>query len=135
MKAAFSAEAIGLGNDAELAMLYAVAQAASPSAAPLLRPKGCRPWVAEITGTDPRYGLARRFLPHKTDYRGSNSKATRGVMFWWTLEPGRLYQARYRVSWQKWEERFLTVTDDGGIRDLTAEEAARWASGISAPTS
>jgi hypothetical protein len=125
MKAAFSAEALGLGPippwPARLPPGYAADRRL--------------PWVAEITGTDPRYGLARTFLPRKLDCRHANRKGTRGVECWWTLESGRLYQARYRVTWDEWVTRWLTVTPDGEIEDVTEQEVAAWASGISAPTS
>lgn len=125
MKAAFSAEAIGLGPvprwDTHLPPGWASDRRL--------------PWVAEIAGTDPRYGLAREFVPRKLDYRDANRSGQRGVTCWWTLESGRLYQARYRVTWGEWATRWLTVDEDGEIRDLSEEEARRWASGISAATS
>lgn len=125
MKAAFSAEAIGLGP--------------VPGWKTHLAPghSGDRrlPWVAEITGTDPRFGLAREFLPRKLDCRDANRTGERGVTCWWTLESGRLYQVRYRVTWSKWVTRYVTVTQDGDITGITGQEALAWASGISAATS
>lgn len=122
MKAAFRAEAIGF----------------RPDVARLLRRLGVgdqMPWVAEITGTDPRYGYARTFVKHKADFRDSNSKGTRGVWFWWTLESGRVYQVKYRESWGGWLARFLRVTDGGDIEDLTEEEVTAWLSRDSGSTS
>lgn len=114
MKAAFSAEAIGLGDDME-------ADAACRETG--LRARSSRPWVAEITGTSGRYGLERRFLPHRNDWRAANRKATRGVMFWWTLEEGRLYQARYRRSRSDWVTEFIRVTGAGEVERVPDEEA------------
>ena len=33
---------------------------------------GARPWVARITGTDPKYGLKREFVNSVRDYSGAN---------------------------------------------------------------
>lgn len=118
-----------------MGMLMAMARATGDPRAHLLNPKSSMPWCAEITGTHPRYGLERQFLRHKTDYRDANRKATRGVMFWWTLESGRLYEVKYRTAWNRWHRRFVTVTDEGDIRDVSEQEAREWASGISAPMS
>lgn len=128
MKAAFSAEAIGLDAATEVTArrfgLYRWFYRQS------------KPWVAEITGLCPRYGYARTFLRHKADYKNANSKGTRGVWFWWTLESGRIYETRYRTSWKNVVHRFMTVTDEGDIKDLTEEEVRAWlASRGSASTS
>jgi hypothetical protein len=125
VKAAFSAEAIGLGPVPRWGTRVAPGHSADRRL----------PWVAEITGTDPRYGLAREFLPRKLDCRDANRSGERGVTCWWTLESGRLYQARYRVAWNKWVTRWLTVSEDGDIRDVGEEEARQWANGISAAMS
>ena len=126
MKAAFRAEAIGLGP---------LAGGWSSHAAPGHKADRRQPWVAEITGTSARFGLAREFVPRKRDYRHASASGERGVSTWWTLESGRLYEARYRVTWDKWVTRYLTVTDEGEITDLAEAEAMAWASSISAATS
>ena len=38
-----------------------------------------KPWVAKITGTDPKFGMKREFINGNKDYAGANSKGTRGV--------------------------------------------------------
>jgi hypothetical protein len=127
VKAAFGAEAIGLGYaDNVRAMTAGI----------IKDPINRLPWVAEITGLDDRYKYARRFLPHKTDLREASSTRNRGVMFWWTLDPGKLYQAYYRTSWRSGYDRpFLTVSDDGEIIELSESEARRWLSDHSELTS
>lgn len=123
--AAFRAEAIG----------FSPVPLFSRHAPPGHKADRRQPWVAEITGLDSRYGLSREFVPRKTDYRHANRAGERGAEHWWTLESGRAYEARYRVTWDKWVTRWLTVTEEGDITDITEEEARQWASSISAPTS
>jgi hypothetical protein len=47
-------------------------------------------WVAEIKGSDPRYGLAREFLRGIRDYSRANSVRTRGVFETYELLEGRV---------------------------------------------
>jgi hypothetical protein len=120
VKAAFGAEAIGLGaSDNVTARMLGMSRELNRMA---------RPWVAEIVGPDDRYGWRRRFLSHKADYRQANGGGTRGVWFWWTLESGRVYEAKYRTTWSLSSimQRFLTVDDDGEIKDLTEDEVREW---------
>lgn len=117
MKAAFSAEAIGRGQVWELTPIRD-----DPHGLMWLdRP--AMPWVAEVTGLSERYGLAREFLRPRYDYREANRTAARGVRAWWTLEEGRVYQARYRVTRDKWVTRWLTVTPAGEIAQITGDQA------------
>lgn len=81
-----------------------------------------RPWVARLAGLSDRYRYDREFVQAKADYREANSRGTRGVWFWWTLESGNVYETRYRTSWERWTHRFLTVTPEGDVVDLTEEE-------------
>lgn len=136
MKAAFSAEAIGLGGHYLGARDWVPVTRGDAGYDPgtarqllkIVAPR--QPWVAEITGLDARYGLARRFLPGRHDYRRANDRGTRGVRAWWVLESGHVYQARYRTSWDKWVTRWLTVTAGGDITDVTEEEARQHAAGL-----
>lgn len=86
-----------------------------------------KPWVAEITGRDPAYGYQRRFLPAKRDTPAARGAQGDGVWLWWTLESGRVYQSRHLTGRRSgWTTRWLTVTDDGDVHDLTAEEVDQW---------
>lgn len=131
MKAAFGAEVIGLGYERMSTKLLVPLGGRRA-----VDPVNARPWLAEITGPDPRYGYARKFLPSKTDYQAASSTGNRGVWFWWTLESGRVYQTRYRTSWAGgYQRRFIAVADDGNIIDLTEEEVRTWLSEVSVSTS
>lgn len=118
MKAAFSAESIGLTASMEVsARRFGMEREFH---------RMNRPWVAELRGLSLRYGYERQFLKAKADYKRANSKGSRGVQLWWTLESGRVYETRYRTSWKAWEHRFLAVTDEGDIKDLTEKEVRAW---------
>ncbi|MFB8236302.1 hypothetical protein ACFC58_07080 [Kitasatospora purpeofusca] len=102
---------------------------------------GDKPWVAEITGRDPKFGLRRVFLREERDYEGAlDDRGWRGVLFCWTLRTGRLYQASWPLdppvgNWRKLraldfagrvtEERraLLQVNEDGDVVELTREQA------------
>lgn len=148
MKAAFGAEAIGLGHELACNDLLAryprdlrtwITGALGAPVTPAGRaidPVNPRPWLAEIVGLHRRYRFERRFLPYKIDYSQASGTGNRGVWFWWTLESGRVYETWYRTSWQYGRQRrYLTVTDDGQIKDLTEDEVRAWLSGRSTSTS
>lgn len=128
MKAAFCAEAIGLGNEDPLELLM--------RRNGWLRIPSERPWVAEITGRDSKYGLARVFVAPKHDYRQANGRGTRGVWFWWTLESGRIYETHYRETWNGgFTRKFIRVTTAGEIEGVRREEVERWLNEASWSTS
>lgn len=79
------------------------------------------PWVAQITGTDSRYGLARRFLRGQVDYSGSNSVGSRGIVEVFALRPG-IYEVNERLSWKRLRRYFLQVTEDGGKAEIGKDE-------------
>jgi hypothetical protein len=94
------------------------------------------PWVAEITGPHPVYGLARRFLRAKLDHDGARDGVSASVHCWWTLASSRFYQARYLTGKRSgWTTRWLTVSDDGDVIDTSREEVTTWANACSASTS
>jgi hypothetical protein len=127
VKAALRAEAIGLyGDDANVMERAGLGRS---------HRRRHQPWCAEITGISERYGFDREFLDAKTDYAAANRKGTRGVMFWWTLESGHYYEAKYRVTRDRAVRRFLAVSDDGEITDLTEAEVRACLSATSGPMS
>lgn len=91
---------------------------------------GSKPWAAEITGRDPKFKFSRKFINPNWDYSESNSKGSRGVKLWFTLESGKLYEISHRVSWKRTERFFATVTEDGDIKHLTDQEAQEWLSAL-----
>jgi hypothetical protein len=116
MKAVFTAEAIGFGYSLR-------PRADRPQGGRVM--DGTRPWVDELAGllgSD----YQRHPVLYKVDYRGVGRTGNRNVFFCWTLEAGRIYHARYRVAWNDWQERFMTVNDAGEIAVVTEEQVRTW---------
>jgi hypothetical protein len=82
-----------------------------------------KPWVAKITGTDPKFGLKREFVNGTRDYSKANSVKTRGVMTTWILDDG-IYECNLPQSWKN-TERFFTIVTDDGYQPLTAAEVTQ----------
>jgi len=85
--------------------------------APVLR----RPWVAEIIGTDPTYRWARTFLKGNKDYSRANSIGSRGVMVYYRLREGRIYEVNDWMSWSSVDRYFCRVEGGRVIRMTEAE--------------
>jgi len=122
VKAIFSAEAIGLDASTEItARIMGLSREMN---------RWHRPGVAELTGLSGEADYERRFLRPKADYTHATSTGSRGVWFFWTLEAGRIYEARYRTSWKDWAYRLMTVTEHGEIKDVTVEEVRGWLANV-----
>lgn len=59
-------------------------------------------------------GTGREVYGH-TDYSKANSKGSRGVRIYYTLESGRRYRVRAPQSWKSTEEYICYVTEEGNI--------------------
>ena len=74
---------------------------------------GNKPWVARITGLDPKYGLKREFVQGLRDYSGSNSMGSRGIETTWLItEPG-IYEYNLPRSWKSTDRDFCEVVEGG----------------------
>lgn len=87
------------------------------------RRSGKGPWVAEITGTDPQYGLARRFL------KGERLRTI--VTF--ELEPGRRYEVsepdlgqRRFVTCSMQDHEPMTITYGEVMRGIELDRDLDW---------
>lgn len=76
-----------------------------------------KPWVAEITGTDPKFGLARRFLRPMNDWKGAH-KAWSGNIYGrvshFPLRESHLYEVsccRGNSSKRRVVREFVQVAD------------------------
>lgn len=83
---------------------------------------GRLPWVAEITGIDARYSMARRFVRGQKDYTEANSVGSRGVYIHYILESGRIYEVSKMANWKKPERYFFRIDERGNECRMTAKE-------------
>lgn len=83
-------------------------------------------WVAEITGSDLIYKYSRKFLKCKVDYSKANSKGTRGVIHWFILETGKIYEVESPVSWSRKERYFCKISECGDIIKIDKSEVDKW---------
>jgi hypothetical protein len=114
VKATFGVEAIGLHPaDMRLARRWGRMRVAVNAA---------RPWLQELVGLDEVGGFRSVAVRERRDYRESNSAGTRGTWWWWTLDAGHIYETSYRSTWTQWHHRYITVTADGQVQDMTEEE-------------
>lgn len=83
------------------------------------------PWVAHITGKDPKFRFKRNFLKSKWQRRDANSKQSRGVILEFKIEENKLYQVNGFTSWRCRDQYFCVLNGKSIIR-LTEEEALEW---------
>lgn len=83
-------------------------------------PSSC--WVAEITGEDPKYGLARTFVRFHKDYSASNSIGSRGIRAEYILESGHIYEVSCKTSWKSIDRYFCRIADDGTFVRMERED-------------
>lgn len=79
------------------------------------------PWIAEIIGMHPTYRFERKFVKPQKDYSDGNSKGSRGVMLYFVVEEGRLYEISKRTSW-KGSSRYFFRIENGREEKLTEQE-------------
>lgn len=93
-----------------------------------------RPWVAEVTGTCPRYGLARAFVTPLNDWADARMTwggRLYGMVATYPLREGRLYevaQAKGKPS-KRHLARSFRLVEARERRELSAEEALERADG------
>ncbi|WP_256846893.1 hypothetical protein [Paenibacillus sp. Pae108] len=80
-----------------------------------------RPWVADITGNDPKYKFKRSFLRGRKDYSEANKKGSRGVYYYYELDPGRVYEINELTS-SKNTRRFFARVADGQLIEIDEME-------------
>jgi hypothetical protein len=75
-----------------------------------------RAWVAEIVGIHPKWKFTREFLRGKRDLTHASRNASRGVYFYYTLQPGRLYEVSNPVSNKHTDRYFCRVENEADVR-------------------
>jgi hypothetical protein len=90
-----------------------------------------KPWVAHITGTDPKYGLARKFVDAMNDWRDASkawSGNVYGVVATFALREGNLYEVsrcRGRASKRYVAREFVFIRDRKPVQLEPIEALAR----------
>ena len=79
-------------------------------------------WCAEIVGHDPKFTYERAFLKGRNDYTNANSKNTRGVYTYYTLESSRVYEVLEPLSWSRSARYFCKVDEDSDIIEIEKSE-------------
>ena len=74
-----------------------------------------RPWVAKLTGLYASGKFQHEFLRGNKDYSESNSKGSRGIYFWYTLESGNYYEVNDLQTWKHTERYLCKVSELGEI--------------------
>lgn len=86
--------------------------------------KKMRPWVARITGRDPKYVYRREFIVGMRDYSKANSVGSRGVYEYFALPDG-VYEVNERVTWKRTRRYFIRV-ENAEITEIVREDVERW---------
>jgi hypothetical protein len=121
MKASLKLEIIGENMIAEEKKMRGICETIAQGSADVVigrKKLTPHPWVAEITGKCPRFGLARKFLKFSKDYAEANGKGSRGILACFVLESGKSYEVFERVSWAKSRRYFCFVDDKGDIVEI-----------------
>lgn len=85
-----------------------------------------RPWVARITGPDPKFGLKREFQKAKMDYSRANRAGTRGIYANYFLSDG-IYEVYKMTSWRGRDRHFIRVRNGEAERIRKADVQAIFA--------
>lgn len=84
-----------------------------------------KPWVAEITGTDATYGLARVFLGSKRDFSEASGSGKR-IKRWFVLEEGKTYEVHEPINQRRHRRYFVRVSPEGKVCEVSKEEVKKW---------
>lgn len=79
-----------------------------------------RPWVARITGTDPKWGFKREFMRGVNEYAESNNVGSRKMRYY-HVPPG-IYEVCRHVTWTRYEQFFCRVDENGEVEKISREK-------------
>ena len=88
-------------------------------ASELYQPARPYPWVAKVTGLDPKFGMARQFIRGRKDYSQASGNGNRGIYLHYLLDEG-IYEVQDVTSWSRIERYF--VRSKGGNLDRMSKE-------------
>lgn len=81
----------------------------------------CKPWVAQITGFDFKFGFKREFIEPTIDWSNANPSCNRGVLMFWYLKNGY-----YETCLGKRLERSFCCVRNGTRSECSKEDVERW---------
>lgn len=122
MKASIGLEFIGC-NSADLVQSLARIEGCKPDK-PLFGPfvrVACRNDDGEIVW---------RTIYGQRDYSKANSKGSRGVYVWYTLEEDKLYFVKEPKSWKSSAYYYCAVSATGDVIKVSEEDAREWLSAL-----
>jgi hypothetical protein len=83
-------------------------------------------WVAEIMGFNEKYGYERRFLRGELDITGAIYRGRRGVVRWYIIDSGHVYEVKEQTNYKAFDHYFCTVDDEGDIVRFEKEVVDAW---------
>ncbi len=81
-----------------------------------------RAWVAEVSQDIDTGRLCRTYMRCQKDYRDGNSTGSRGVMVYYWLEEGKVYEVSSPATWRR-SEHFFCRAENGEVVRMTLREA------------
>lgn len=87
--------------------------------------RGGKAWFARITGTHPKWGVAREFLD--ADRSELSHSGASGVLRWYITEPGLYEFCDFAQSSTISARGFVMIRDDGGVWEITRPAALQHA--------
>ena len=118
-------EVIGDRENQEIALMECMLEKTVPGALQYFGGLKRKPWVAQIRGTDSKFGLRREFVRGEKCYLESSGNGNRGVYMHYDLIDG-VYEIHELISWARSVRRFVRVAGDDCVA-LTKEQVIQWA--------
>ncbi len=128
MKTTICLEYIGQNKESEMFSYKKALNTISKGAGELVIGKipSRKPWIAEITGTDPKYTFSRKFINSNWQRERENSAGSRGCYLYFILKNNHIYEIRSYVSWKTEDRYFARVTGEGKLVRLEKREVIEW---------
>lgn len=83
-----------------------------------------QPWCAKLVDYDEALDrFTREFLSGQKDYSSSNGQGSRGVMRYFWLESGSVYEVHELTSWTRSRRWYAAVSDTGEVIEITRDQA------------
>jgi hypothetical protein len=84
-----------------------------------------RAWIAEIVGIHPKWKFTRKFKRGKRDFTHASRNASRGVYFYYVLQPGTIYEISNPLSNKNTDRYFCRIENEEEVR-MNEQEVLMW---------